>query len=175
MPTPKTLLSAPPVDLDALPETASQKAHKTAKWARIMTKWLITHSSRDGVKWQVLSFNGKGGKESKGIVDMIAIRKNHRPSQAEVPVGDLFEIILIQVKGGAAPFPSASDIQRLEAVKTFHNADKVVLTEWKKGEALNCYVLPDTKTPVAAASIFGKVPTAKQLKGAVTEELASGA
>jgi len=77
-------------------ETAN-KALRTAKWARIMTKWLISHSSKDGVKWQVVSFNGKSGQESKGIVDMIAIRKNHQASEASKYRGDMFEIILIQV------------------------------------------------------------------------------
>jgi hypothetical protein len=55
----------------------ARKALRTAKWARIMTKWMITHSSKGGVKWQVVSFNGPQGQESYGIVDMIAIRKNH--------------------------------------------------------------------------------------------------
>ena len=78
-----------------------------------MTKWLISHSSKGGVKWQVISFNGKRGQESAGIVDMIAIRKSHRPSDLSDHRGDLFEIILIQVKGGSARFPSQEDVERL--------------------------------------------------------------
>lgn len=128
-----------------------------------MTKWMISHSSKGGVKWQVVSFNGKAGQESKGIVDMIAIRKNHSQSVTAPHRGDLFEIILIQVKGGGADFPSSVEIDRLVNVKDHHRADKVVLTEWKRGEKLCCYLLPDTSKPVTASEIFGKIPSAKRL------------
>lgn len=156
------------------PEGAAQRpsmkphelAHDTARWARIMTKWLITHSSKGGVKWQVVSFNGKGGQESRGIVDMIAIRKNHRLSTQELKAGDLFEIILVQVKGGKAKFPSDADVKHLMQVAKHHNADKVVLTEWKKGKALRCFLLPDMETPVHAEEIFGTVPSPAKLKKA---------
>src|SRR5262245_53426926 len=93
--------------------TPSRKALRTAKWARIMTKWLVSHSSKGGVKWQVVSFNGKSSQESKGIVDMIAIRKNHSASVVSKHRGDLFEIVLLQVKGGSAKFPSKEDVERL--------------------------------------------------------------
>jgi hypothetical protein len=136
----------------------AQKALRTAKWARIMTKWLISHSSKGGVKWQVVSFNGPAGQESTGIVDMIAIRKSHRPRESSARRGDLFEIILIQVKGGTAKFPSQVEIDRLVGVKDHHRAEKVVLTEWKRGEKLCCYLLPDTTNAVPAAEIFGHVP-----------------
>jgi hypothetical protein len=129
-------------------QSPAQKALRTAKWARIMTKWLISHSSKDGVKWQVMSFNGPAGQESKGIVDMIAIRKKHGQSQNSSHRGDLFEIVLIQVKGGRAKFPSCDDIDRLVSVRDYHRADKVVLTEWKQGQKLCCYLLPNTTTAV---------------------------
>jgi hypothetical protein len=128
-----------------------------------MTKWLISHSSKAGVKWQVVDFNGPAGQESTGIVDMIAIRKSHRRSENSVPRGDLFEIILIQVKGGTAKFPSRVEIDRLVRVKNHHRADKVVLAEWKRGEKLCCYLLPDTTKAVPASEIFGNVPNAKRL------------
>jgi hypothetical protein len=137
--------------------TIARKALDTAKWARIMTKWLITHSTKGGVKWRLVDFNGKSGQESKGIVDMIAIRKHHKPSEVNPHREDLFELVLIQVKGGSAKFPSADDIARLMAVKKHHNASKVVLTEWKKGKALRCYELPDTEKAVPASTIFGTV------------------
>ena len=70
-----------------------------------MTKWLVTHSSKGGVKWKLVDFNGAKGQESKGIVDMIAIRKNHKAPEADFLRGDLFEIVLIQVKGGSAKAP----------------------------------------------------------------------
>jgi len=143
--------------------TPAEKALRTAKWARIMTKWLITRSSKGGVKWQVVSFNGPAGQESKGVVDMIAIRKKHRSTEG-IPVGDLFEIVLVQVKGGNAKFPTARDVARLEAVRKHHRADRVVLTEWKQGRKLCCYLLPDMKTLVPASEVFGKTPSAKQVE-----------
>jgi len=76
--------------------------------------------------------------------------------------GDLFEIILIQVKGGTAKFPSPEDIARLVYVKEHHRADKVVLTEWKRGERMCCYLLPDTIHAVPAGAIFGNVPNTKR-------------
>lgn len=94
---------------------------------------------------------------------MIAIRKKHSSTES-APVGDLFEIILVQVKGGKSKFPSAVDIARLEAVRKHHRADRVVLTEWKKGEKLCCYLLPDMKTPVPASEVFGKTPSTKKIE-----------
>jgi hypothetical protein len=143
---------------------APAKALRAAKWARIMTKWLVSHASKGGAKWQVVSFNGKSGQESKGIVDMIAIRKNHSASVVSKHRGDLFEIVLLQVKGGSAKFPSKEDVKRLIRVKEHHRADKVVLTEWKQGEKLCCYVLPDTTQPVPASDIFGKVPSKQRVR-----------
>jgi hypothetical protein len=137
---------------------AAQKALKTARWARIMTKWLIRHSSKGGVKWQLVDFNGKKGQESKGIVDLIAIRKDHKKPEKGGHRGDLFEIVLIQVKGGSANFPSADDLDRLRAVKQHHRAGKVVLAEWKQATKLCLYVLPNLKDPVDATKIFGKLP-----------------
>ena len=135
----------------------ARKALRTAKC--IMTKWMITRSSKGGVKWQVVAFNGPKGQESYGIVDMIAIRKNHSPSKPEAYRGDLFEIILVQVKGGSAKFPSQTEIDRLLAVKEHHRADKVVLAEWKQGKTLCCYVVPNMTTPVPAVEVFGSMPT----------------
>lgn len=145
----------------------ARKALRTAKWARIMAKWMISRSSKDGVKWQVICFNGKAGQESKGIVDMIAIRKNHSKPREGRYRGDLFEIILIQVKGGKSKFPSPSDIRRLVEAKKHHRADRVVLVEWQKGEKLCCYLLPDTKTAVPASQVFGKIPSVKRLAAEV--------
>ena len=123
--------------------TPSQKAHKTARWARIMTKWLVTYSCKTGVKWRFVEFGGRTGAESYGIVDIVAIRKNHRPSDPNVKRGDLFEIILIQAKGGSAPWPSESDIDRLDATAKFHRAKAVVLASWKLGTKVQLYQLVD--------------------------------
>ena len=141
------------------PASPALRALRTARWARIMTKWLITHSSRGGVKWQVVSFNGPKGQESAGIVDMIAIRKNHAAPQLGSR-GDLFEIILVQVKGGSAKFPTDDDVKRLMSVKAHHRASKVVLVEWKQAKKLACYVLPNLTVAVPAAEVFGAGPSA---------------
>jgi hypothetical protein len=55
--------------------------------------------------------------------------------------GDLFEIILIQIKGGAARRPKLQDIQRLRSVAEHYNARDVVLAEWVKGSRLKFYRL----------------------------------
>ena len=78
--------------------------------------------------------------------------------------------ILIQAKGGSSPFPTVSDVERLMAVKSHHNASKVVLTEWKQGKTLCCYILPDMKNAVPPAQIFGKTPTKKQLTEVAEEK-----
>ena len=79
-----------------------------------MTKWLISHSSKVRVKWQALSFNGPAGQESSRHR-----RHDRHPEESSsirelsVRRGDLFEIILIQVKGGTAKFPPLEEVDRL--------------------------------------------------------------
>ena len=119
---------------------AAKKAAHTARWATTMTKWLVTKTSV-GTKWQLVEFTGPGGKESRGIVDVLAIRKDHSTPNDGLKRGDLFEIILIQVKGGSAPWPTLDDIDRLRAVATHHRAKTVVLAEWKKGKQPTFYTL----------------------------------
>jgi len=106
------------VNAKALPPArkAAFEALRTARWARIMTKWLIRHSSKEGVKWQLVDFCGKHGQESAGIVDLMAIRKNHKKPDEGGHRGDMFEIVLIQVKGGSAPRPKPKEIERMLAV-----------------------------------------------------------
>ena len=118
-------------------------AIRTAKWATTMTRWRIgfeTHGRRlakPGVKparrWQLVGFPGPAGRESAGIVDLIAIRKDHATTNGRYKRGDLFEIILIQIKGGGARWPNAEDIRRLRAVANFYRARDVVLAAWIKG------------------------------------------
>jgi len=55
---------------------AVQKATRTARCATTMTKWLVTKMSV-GTKWQLVDFTGPRGSESRGIVDILAIRKDH--------------------------------------------------------------------------------------------------
>lgn len=133
-----------------------RKAQRTARWARTMTKWLISWSNKRGVKWQLVEFGGTTGSESYGIVDILAIRKNHKELNTTGKRGDFFEIVLIQVKGGSSRLPSESDKERLRQVADHHKAKAVVLAEWKKKETLKLYILEEQNwVPVNPMEIFG--------------------
>jgi len=131
--------------------TAPAKAIHTAKWATTMTKWRIgfqTNGKRLGSstvkptrRWQLVSFPGPAGQESAGIVDLMAIRKNHAKSDSRFKRGDLFEILLIQIKGGGARRPKTDDIKRLRAVAKQYSARDIVLAEWAKESHLKFYKL----------------------------------
>lgn len=122
-------------------KNASMAAHRTSRWAKTMTKWLITRNHKNGAKWHVLNFVGSNNSESRGIVDLLAIRKDHRTNSSKLKRGDLFEVILIQVKGGCAPFPTEEDIDRLKKVSNHHRAKAIVLSEWKPKKKLQLHVL----------------------------------
>ena len=111
---------------------AQQKAARTARWAVIMTKVRIRRvASR--TRWQLVTFYGKSGAESVGVVDMLAIRKDHSASLGAMRRGDALQIILIQVKGGTAARPTPEDATRLRTVAKKHGACDVLLATWKKG------------------------------------------
>ncbi|HAP67368.1 MAG TPA: hypothetical protein DCQ99_06160 [Nitrospinae bacterium] len=118
-----------------------RKAKKTGQWAKTMTKWLITLSSKGRKKWQFVSFEGPKGGESRGIVDFIAIRRDHKYRKNPLKIGDLFEIIIIQAKGGSAPMPSNDDILRLSKVGEYYHAKHIILADWQKGKAPTLYSL----------------------------------
>ncbi len=120
--------------------TPGQRAMKTARWATTMTKWMMRVASRGKKRWQLVAFAGPNGAESRGIVDLIAIRRDHS-ERSGFPRGDLFELILVQVKGGSAPMPSADDVRRLKAVAKMYRARSVVLAAWKKGRAPTFFLL----------------------------------
>jgi hypothetical protein len=68
----------------------------------------------------------------------------------------LFDLVLIQTKGGSSANPSASDVERLRTVAKYHHAKAIVLAEWKIGEKLKLYRLDgQTWTLVKPAEIFG--------------------
>ena len=81
----------------------------------------------------------------------MAIRKNHARSNSRFKRGDLFEIILIQIKGGGARRPKREDIQRLRAVAKRYNARAVVLAEWMKKTRLKFYKLEKNHRDLKAA------------------------
>jgi hypothetical protein len=91
--------------------------------------------------WHLLSFTGPDGRESRGVVDLIAIRKDHAMPVAGTKRGDALQIILIQVKGGSAARPTAEDAARLRIVARRHGACGVMLATWTKGRAARFYSL----------------------------------
>jgi len=60
-------------------KTPSQLAAHTAKWAVIMAKVAIRQAIADNPwpHWHILSFTGPAGSESRGVVDLMAVRKDH--------------------------------------------------------------------------------------------------
>jgi hypothetical protein len=118
----------------------SDKATKTARWATTLTKWLISRT-KSRTDWQLVEFAGPAGKESRGIVDVLAIRKDHSTADDGLKRGDLFEIVLLQIKGGSARWPSRDDILRLRQVARHHRASCIVLADWQKGRQPTLYTL----------------------------------
>ena len=105
-----------------------------------MMKW--TASFANARRWRMVSFRGPGGQESRGVVDLIAIRRDHRePADNLLKRGDLFEILLIQIKGGSAAKPKEADKERLLKVKKKYGAEHVVLFSWKKNKEKQFAVL----------------------------------
>jgi hypothetical protein len=89
-------------------KNAQQKAALTARWAVTMVKVRIRRvASR--TRWQLVTFYGKSGGESVGVVDLLAIRKDHGEPVDGIRRGDALQIILIQVKGGNAARPTLED------------------------------------------------------------------
>lgn len=120
---------------------AARKASRTACWARIMTKWLITREQSGGARWHVVNFLGPANCESRGVVDLLAVRKDHRLHDDVVKRGDLFDLVLIQVKGGSAPPPTREDVLRLRKVAKHHKARAIVLCEWKPRKCPQLFAL----------------------------------
>lgn len=130
-------------------------AHRTSRWAKTMTKWLISRRHKNGAKWHVVNFVGFSNSESRGIVDLLALRKDHLTTDSKVKRGDLFEIVLIQVKGGSAPFPTEEDITRLKKVSKYHRAKAIVLSEWRPNKKLQLHVLKQNRwEEIEANEIF---------------------
>lgn len=121
-------------------KNAQQKAAVTARWAVTMAKVRIRQVvSR--TRWRLVTFYGKAGGESVGVVDLLAIRKDHGAPVGNTRRGDALQIILIQVKGGAAAKPTLQDAARLRVVAKRHGARHVLLATWKKGTAARFFRL----------------------------------
>jgi len=118
-------------------------AAHTEKWAVTMTKVRIRQAVAGAPfpHWHLLTFAGPQGGEARGIVDLIAIRKDHGAPPNGLKRGDTFHIILIQVKGGHAARPTVEDGKRLRIVARQHHASRVLLASWKKGTAAKFFSL----------------------------------
>lgn len=119
------------------------KAHRTAKWSVTLAKKAIRHAVRHAPfpRWHLLAFAGPAGREARGVVDLIAVRKDHIAPSNGLKRGDTLQLILIQVKGGSAPQPTAQDATRLRIVARRHGACAVLLAAWKKGKFPTFYSL----------------------------------
>jgi hypothetical protein len=116
-----------------------EKAHATGCWAEIKLRAL---SARVADRWKFVSFRGKGQGEWRGIVDVLALRKDtSQPRQPLLKRGDLFDIILVQIKGGGARSPNPEELQRLRKVARYYHASEVVLFQWRIGVSSRFYVL----------------------------------
>jgi hypothetical protein len=111
---------------------AWKRAGNTNRWTESLFRAL---TSRVAQRWRFVSFRGTSGGEWRGVVDVLAIRKDTAHSDHYLlKSGDLFKIVLIQMKGGSARRPIAPEIHRLRAVAKRYDATDIVLFEWKKGE-----------------------------------------
>ena len=73
--------------------TPQEKAANTDRWTEILFKAL---SARAAQRWRFVSFRGLGGGEWRGIVDILAIRKDTTVSKHDLlKSGDLFDFILV--------------------------------------------------------------------------------
>lgn len=115
------------------PAPAHVKAHATGRWAEIIFRAL---SGRVANRWKFVSFRGAGKGEWRGVVDVIGIRKNTEdPNDECLKRGDLFDIVLIQVKGGSARGPTKDDCRRLREVAKRYRAKAIVQFQWKIGKS----------------------------------------
>lgn len=112
-------------------EPAHITAHATGIWAEII---FLALSAKVADRWKFISFRGKRKGESRGIVDVLAVRKDmFEPGSEILKRGDLFDIIIVQIKGGSAPNPTPDDCKRLREVARRYRARVIVMFQWKKG------------------------------------------
>ena len=118
---------------------AAKRAKSTATMANTLVRALAKRYER---RCQFVDFLGPKGAESAGVVDLIAIRKDGRVPKVEgLKRFDLFDMILIQAKGGSAKSPMTEDKARLRKVSVHYGAGKIVLFEWSKKKKVGWSVL----------------------------------
>ena len=140
-----------------------KKVRDTGKMANTLMKAL---AKRYSYRWQFVDFLGPAGQESAGVVDIVAIRKSgKKPTIAGLKSLDLFDIILIQVKGGSAGKPKIDDVSRMKIVQKYYDAREIVLFEWNKKKDLSRFsilITGDEWAEKSPAEIFGKPEKAKK-------------
>jgi hypothetical protein len=137
---------------------AWEKARKTGRWAVTMTK-VRARKVAARTRWHFVTFLGPKHGESVGIIDLVAIRRDHALGQAGLKRGDLFELVLIQVKGGAAPLPSLNEVERLRLVGAVYKAKAILLAQWKPGKQAVFYRLKAGNTaPESARQCWEELP-----------------
>jgi hypothetical protein len=132
-----------------------EKAHATGRWAEIIFRSLATRVAN---RWRFVSFRGQARGEWRGVVDVLAIRKDtSRPRGAVLKRGDLFDIVLIQVKGGSARLPTLAERRRLRLAARRYGAREVVLVQWRNGVSTEFATLRRNFewSPSTGAEIFG--------------------
>jgi hypothetical protein len=132
-----------------------EKAHATGRWAEIIFRAL---SSRVANRWRFVSFRGSERGEWRGIVDVLAVRKDTlQPRLSGLKRGDLFDVVLIQVKGGASRVPGLDERRRLRLVALHYRARAVVLFQWRSGVSSRFFTLARNLEwkPTTGAAVFG--------------------
>ena len=110
------------VDKSAM--TAGQKAAHTRKWRRAAQ---LAHQSGQSAKkftkhllaqhgYRYLSLDSRKGYEYKGIVDLVAVKRQKR-------IPDMLTIVLFQVKGGSARL-------KKEEIARLRDAVRRIKVEW---------------------------------------------
>ena len=94
---------------------ASRRAHATERNAKTFTKYFL---AKGGYKY--MSLDSKSGNEYKGVVDLIAVKRNMKDP-------DLLTIVLFQVKGGGARVTR-------EELKRLDKAARRITIEWNVAE-----------------------------------------
>jgi hypothetical protein len=109
------------------------------RWTEILFRAL---AARVAKRWRFVSFRGATGGEWRGIVDVVAIRKDTSHTDHELlKRGDLFDIVLIQMKGGSARWPTDGEVLRLRAVGRQYRVKAIVLFGWRKSRGCEFYTL----------------------------------
>lgn len=79
---------------------AARRAHRSGQNAKTFTKYFLAKKG-----YKSLSLDSRSGYEYKGVVDLIAVKRDKKDP-------DILELVLIQVKGGKARV-SLQEIDRL--------------------------------------------------------------